>query len=143
MKFESLSDAELAWLSAQLSRAKAFAGRTDVDGLPSLEALDDVFESFVALGDSANETANEVVLALGVAFGEHLVRTLDFQWCIATDDWGTDIAVVARPGRGNITIYPTDYVSKRWERKEQRFLVGSIGPISKTLAESAAAWGDS
>ena len=104
-------------------------------------ALRDEPQPAVTHIEDANERVNEVVLTVGAAFGEHLVRELGFEWCIATDDWGTDIAVRARPGCGDVTIFPTDYVAKRWERKETGFLATSIGPIAKTVEESASDWG--
>lgn len=142
MEFESLSEAEYSWLHDRIAQAALFVDSQAPLDLPSLASLDDAFEAFVNMGDAANARANDVVLAVGAAFGEHLVRTLGFEWRIATDEWGTDIAVLARPGRGDITIFPTDYVAKRWERREPRFLVASVGPILQTLQESAKAWGD-
>ena len=140
MTFESLSDAERSWLFDQLTKAAVFANDCGSADLPSLESLDDAFDAFVRLGDAVD--ANDVVLAVGAAFGEHLVRTMGFRWGIATDDYGTDIAVLARPDRGDITIFPVNFVAKRWERRETKFLIASIGLVEKTLSESAAEWGD-
>jgi hypothetical protein len=127
-QFEPLSAREQQWLTEQLQLAAIFAGSPDGEDLPSLQSLDKAWADFIATGSAANERANGVVLCTGVAFGEHVVRKLGFVWCIATDDWGTDIAVLARPGRGDITIFPTDYVSKRWEQKETEFFAASIKP---------------
>ena len=140
MKFEQLTEAETLWLERQLRDASAFVGESDNANLPSLQSLDVAFERFVAVGVAANERANSVVLCVGAAFGEHLVRTLGFEWCICTDDWGTDIAVRARPHRGDVTVYPTDFVAKRWERKETNFLVTSLRDISASVGEFAEQW---
>jgi hypothetical protein len=138
--FEALSQSEEQWLQDQLRLAAQFVGTLEPDGLPSLPALDAAWAEFIALGAASNERANAVVLCVGAAFGEHLVRQHGFSWCISTDEWGTGIAVRARPSRGDITIFPLDYVSKRWENQEREFLVASINPIEKTLRESDSAW---
>ena len=142
MKFDPLTEAETTWLKDQLRCATAFVGDASTDQLPPLTSLDEAFARFVALGDAANAEANGIVLCVGAAFGEHLVRDLGFQWGIATDDWGTDIAVLARPGRGDCTVYPTDFVAKRWERRETNFLVGSLEQISEMLDQYARDWRD-
>jgi hypothetical protein len=136
--FEPLSEAEQNWLQDQLRLAAEFAG--EPDALPSLQVLDRAWSDFIALGESANDRANAVVLCVGAAFGEHLVRHHGFSWCISTDEWGTGIAVRARPGKGDVTIFPLDYVSKRWETREGGFLVASIAPIVSTVHESDTAW---
>jgi len=137
--FEALSQAEEHWLQDQIRLAAEFVGDAAA-GLPSLQALDAAWADFIALGAASNERANAVVLCVGAAFGEHLVRQHGFSWCISTDEWGTGIAVRARPGRGDVTIFPLDYVSKRWENQEKEFLVASINPIEKTVRESDSAW---
>jgi hypothetical protein len=138
--FEPLSPSEEHWLQDQFRLAVEFAAVPEADGLPSLQALDAAWADFIALGASANDRANAVVLCVGAAFGEHLVRECGFTWCISTDEWGTGVAVRARPGKGDITIFPLDYVSKRWENKETEFLVASIKPIEDTVRESDSAW---
>jgi hypothetical protein len=80
---------------------------------------------------------------LGVALGSWLVQELGFRWAVATDEFGTDLAVVARRGRGDVTIYPTDFVSKRLERGEPRFFVDAFNDINRELERIAAEWGDS
>jgi hypothetical protein len=52
---------------------------------PSLESLDRAFANYLASGAEPTE-ANEVVLAVGAAFGARLVGDLGFRWAIATDD---------------------------------------------------------
>ena len=143
IKFEPLSAAEIDWVAEQIVLASRFVDPGGDGSLPSLAAIDEAWVKFLEGGMSANEGANAIVLCTGVAFGEHLVRSLGFAWFIATDDWGTDIALRARPGRGDITIFPTDYVSKRWESKETGFFATSFKPIADTLRDSAIDWGDS
>ncbi|MGC4005928.1 MAG: DUF3806 domain-containing protein [Pirellulales bacterium] len=136
MRYEPLNDGEANWIRTQIQSAVALTeARTD---LPSLEQLDQAFAAFTATGDDANSRANEVIMAIGIAFGEHLVHSLNFSWTIASDEYGTDVAVVAQPG--NVTIFPTGFVSKRWEAKETNFLVAAFAKIAQTKVEVRNNW---
>jgi hypothetical protein len=142
--FEPLTESERQWVRDQLDLAREFVRDFDPhtsDHPPSLESLDRAFASYLA-HDSEPSRANAIVLALGAAFGTRLVEDLGFQWVIATDDYGTDLAVLARPGRGDVAIFPSDFVTKRYERREAPFLVASIAEIRDQLREIAAEWGD-
>jgi hypothetical protein len=142
--FEPLSEAEAQWVRKQLGRAREFVRDQDpgsVDGPPTLELLDRAFCNYLASASDPGD-ANAVVLAVGVAFGVRLVEDLGFEWVIATDDYGTDLAVLARRERGDVTIFPTEFVSKRCERREAPFLVASYAEIRHHLGEIATKWGD-
>jgi hypothetical protein len=143
--FEPLSEAEIRYVSEQLARAHDFALALDphADGArPSLESLDRAFENYMAT-DGEPSNANELVQAVGAAFGAELVEVLGFQWVIATDEYGTDLAVLARPGRGDVTIFPAEFVAKRYERREAPFLVAAFAETSEHLRQIAAEWGES
>lgn len=136
--FQDLTPGEMAWISDQLSLAVAFAGGSASDELPSLDQFDAAFAQFVE--SDAPEQANAVIWMLGVALGTHLIRGLGFEWVVATDDYGTDLAILARRGRGDLTMYPFDFVTKRWERRETWFLAAVPDQVSETLAESDRNW---
>jgi hypothetical protein len=138
--FQDLNPGEFAWIAGKLALAIEFAGGKADDELPTLAQLDVAFARFIESDPSANERANAVVLMLGAALGTHLVRTLGFEWVIATDDYGTDLAVVAMRGRGDITLFPSNFVAKRWERRETGFLADVPGQVSETLAEFERQW---
>jgi len=57
-----------------------------------------------------------------------------FEWTIAADDQGTDLAVRALPGRGDVLVYPANFVAKRWERRESNFLAACFQAIRKDVA---------
>lgn len=142
--FEPLTDSEQEWLKAQMDNAAEIVSRYAPEhaGEPrSLKALDRAFASFLAGEPDAGPEANDVVTAVGVAFGSQLVEQLGFQWVIATDHWGTDIAVLARPGRGDVAVFPTDFVAKRYEGKVADFLEDSLAMIRQSLQEVDADWG--
>lgn len=138
--FQDLNPGEFAWIAEQLARATEFAGGKAGDELPTLAQFDVAFARFVESDPSSDERANAVVLMLGAVLGTHLVSTLGFEWVIATDDHGTDLAVVAMRGRGDVTLFPSDFVAKRWERRETGFLADVPGQVGETLAESERQW---
>jgi hypothetical protein len=144
LSFEAVTADEEQWIDDQLNLASEFvgvyAGET-TDGSFTLEALDLAFAQYLA-SETDPSGAEAVILAVGTAFGTVLVENLGFGWVIATDDYGTGLAIRARPGRGDMTIFPTDFVSKRYERREAPFLVASFGEIRHHLQEMAADWGD-
>jgi hypothetical protein len=76
------------------------------------------------------EGVNAVINAVGVQFGQLLVEMAGFQWVIATDAYGTDLAVVALPGAADVLIYPANFVAKRWERRETGFIEDAVREIS-------------
>src|SRR5579872_5841482 len=113
--FEPLTSVENKWIDDQLELAREFVQTfrpEDSHRRLTLESLDQAFVSY--LESNANpSTANGVILAIGAAFGTRLVEDLGFQWVIVKDEYGTDLAVLARPGRGDVIIVPADFVAKR------------------------------
>ena len=143
--FEPLNDAEHDWLNLQLENAtrvvQAFAPENASSPLkPS--ALDLAFSRFLTSEQSALGGSIDIVTAIGVAFGKNLVDRLGFAWVIATDDYGTGLAVLGRPGRGDVTVFPIEFVAKRHERQESDFIEHSIDSVEEDLERIAADWGD-
>ena len=66
--------------------------------------------------------ANAVINAIGIAFGQHLVDTLGFQWCAVSDSHGQELAVVALPDTAKVLVFPPNLVAKRWESGTTDFL---------------------
>jgi hypothetical protein len=143
--FEPLTTAEEQWVRDQLVLAHEFVRafvRDNHNSELTLKSLDEAFERYLA-SESDPSTANGVVLAIGAAFGTRLVEDLGFQWIVVMDEYGTDLAVLARRGRGDVTIVPGDFVAKRYERKEAPFLVAAFAEIRDQLRKIAAEWGES
>lgn len=110
-----LSDAERGWVVQQIAAAAALAkvhlGRDEP--LPSLETLAATFSRWAASPGDQRQDANAVVLALGTAFGQHLVDGLGLRWVIVSDEHGTDIAVHGQPG--DMLMFPISSTAKRCE----------------------------
>ncbi len=74
---------------------------------------------------------------LGLAFGEIIVRELGHGWVVATDQYGSEIAVLGQPG-DQIT-FPTIAVAKRWRTKETGFLAPLLATIKDVRGQIQAA----
>jgi hypothetical protein len=110
-----LSDAERSWVAQQIAAAAALArvhvGRDEP--LPSLETLGATFSAWSNSPGDQRHDANSVVLALGAAFGQHLVDGLGLRWVIVSDEHGTDLAVHGQPG--DMLMFPISSTAKRCE----------------------------
>jgi hypothetical protein len=139
--FSPLNDADRAWIAQQLEEARLFIAATspaDADGPITLEALDRAWTAWLPHAGTDLTQINTAINAVGVQFGQFLVDRAGFGWTIAADAQGTDLAILALPGRGDILIYPANFVAKRWERRESNFLTASFEVIRKQVADVAA-----
>ena len=143
--FTPLTAAEESWLNGQLAAAAqlATAHCPEVDSAPlSPDVLDRVWAAWVTSAPTEPDAINAGINAIGIAFGSHLVQHAGFSWVIASDEWGTDLAVLALPGTANVLVYPANFVAKRWERRETGFLQPAFQDITRqvnALPQPAAA----
>lgn len=139
--FQPITGAELNWIENQLTAganfAKEFAPHFNDR---SLEALDAAWSAWMATAPSDTDEINHAINCVGIPFGSLLTATGEFEWCIASDEWGTDLAVRALPNRGDVTVYPADFVSKRWESGTTDFLVHAFPQIMEHVAEMRQDW---
>ena len=80
------------------------------------------------------EAINAVINQVGIAFGQSLVDGLGLNWVIATDEYGTDMAVYGLPNQGDVLVYPANFVAKRWERRETNFLEDAYRRIAEDVS---------
>lgn len=135
-KIEQLTPAEQDWISQQIGVANEFVGKaTDGDStdLPSPEELDQAFNSWLNSVSHDPADANSVINCVGIAFGQHLVNTTPLQWVIATDNYGTELALYGLPGNGDVLVYPQIFVAKRYEARVGTFIVESIKQIQRDV----------
>lgn len=104
------------------------------------EKLDVFWGSIVAEPPGEEELLNAMLSGVTVGFGDLLVKRLGFQWCVAKDEWGTSVAVVALRGTGNVTIVPESFVAKRWDRRDPAFVVNALREIGAHVAKLKADW---
>jgi Domain of unknown function (DUF3806) len=68
----------------------------------------------------------------------HLATACDLSWVVATDEHGTEIALHEQPGQ--ILIYPTNLVAKRWTAVEDAFIanvfvqIQGLGSLDRAVA---------
>jgi hypothetical protein len=95
----------------------------DVDDLASIGAgYDRALATWVSKGGSDHA---EIVERYAVAVGEHLHRHTDLAWEVATDVFGTDLAVVA----GDFVVVPANLVAVRWMRRESGWVPKVVGHL--------------
>ena len=142
-KTEPLTEREEAWVAEQARRARSFVAEQlpDAAGAPlTPEVLDRAYAAWMAKTPLDVTLVNGVVNAVGVAFGAFLAEACGFSWVIATDQYGTELALLALPGTADVLVFPANLVAKRWERRETGFLVPLFDNISRQVADSARAW---
>jgi hypothetical protein len=81
------------------------------------EILDVAYKNWLNSNADLAKQANDIVHAIGFAFGQFLVDHDGFEWTIVSDQFGTDVGVRALPDRGNVLICPASMVAKRWATK--------------------------
>lgn len=140
-KFLALSHKERTWIAEHLEAVRELVGSMSPDdaGKPvTLDALDRAYAAWLGVASDNNDEVNAVINGVGIQFGQILVDQAGFAWTIAKDANGTDLAVRALPGRGDVLMYPANFVAKRWARKESNFFAASFTMIRTSVAEVAA-----
>ncbi len=133
-RIEELNDAERNLLMSNVAAAR----RLVADFAPENESrqfdagiLDRTYAAWLATGESDGNRINQVINAIGSAFGQMLVDTAGFRWVVATDQYGCEMAILALPGRGDVLVYPANLVVKRWESRQTCFLL----PLFKVVTQ--------
>lgn len=136
-KVSALTGAEQTWIEQQLAAAAQFV--TDYGSTragPGLAALDHAWASWLDRQVVDPEDPNPVINAVGIAFGQALVDALEeYQWVIATDEQGTDLAVSGPPGTADVLVYPANVVAKRYETRTSVFLVGLLDEMVRDIRQ--------
>jgi hypothetical protein len=129
-----LSDAQLQGVSDYVSQARSLVQKyLAPEGAAALDPtiLDRTFEAWQAAADAgeAAEDANDVVNAIGLGFGQHLVDSLGMEWAEITDAIGTAIGVRFGAGEDQIQAFPVNAVAKRLATSEPGFMQPLFGVI--------------
>lgn len=132
--FSQLNEAEREWISNSIANARMLvtASRSgDNDCAMTPDILDAAYKQWLNSDVELDSQANEVVHAIGFAFGQFLVDNEGFEWTIVSDQFGTEVGVRALPDRGDVLVCPASLLAKRWETKEVDFLA----PIYRALID--------
>ena len=140
-EFLPLTDREKQWIADHLESAQLFVAAmspADAAGPVTLEALDRAWAAW--LGDAApdGDIANATINSVGIQLGQFLVDRAGFAWTIVRESRKTDLAIRALPGRGDVLVFPANFVAKRWTRREVNFLTPSFAMICQQVASIAA-----
>lgn len=140
-RFEPLNEGERAWVADNIAKACAFAkkygGDPETVETASLAGLDRVWCLFTANLRETGTDPNHVINMIGLAFGQHLATACGLSWVVATDEHGTEIALHAQPG--DILIYPTNLVAKRWTASEGAFMEELFAHMETDIARMRSA----
>ncbi|MCW2603862.1 MAG: hypothetical protein JWN61_1997 [Pseudonocardiales bacterium] len=103
--------AEQEWIADNLSRLRSDG--VDIDDAASLGAhFDRAYREWAAFPSPLREDPNDAINRIGIGVGEHIRRRTGLEWAIATDEYGTELALVGQPG--DVLIFPPNLVAKRW-----------------------------
>jgi hypothetical protein len=101
-------------------------------------ALDEFWASQLIDAPPENEhQLGTMLTCVAVGFGD-LLRGCGFEWCLAKDEYGTSLGMVALPDTASMLVVPDSFVGKRWERKERRFVEDSLVEIAKAVEQVAS-----
>ena len=142
-RIEELNDAERNLLMSNVDAARRLvADYAPKDQLSPLDAgiLDRTYAAWLATGESEVNHINQVINAIGSAFGQLLVDAVGFRWVVATDQYGCEMAILALPSRGDVLVYPANMVAKRWQTRETGFLVPLFKVITQQVRDVEANW---
>jgi Domain of unknown function (DUF3806) len=118
---EPLNEAEQEWVTTNVAEAKRL-----LDGELSAEALDGLWVTLLK-DDPADP--NPAINMVGLAFGQLLADRLGLSWVALTDEHGTEIAV---RGRANLTVFPTNFIAKRYAGRETNFIASAYDDMVRT-----------
>ena len=128
-RVEPLSEADGAWIAENVSAAHDIAREAGLerDGGVTPDSLDDLWPLLRSeLADDPNQAINVV----GAALGQLLVDRFGFEWVALTDEHGTEAAV---RGPSNLTIFPSNFVAKRYETDEMQFIAPFVADVKRKL----------
>ena len=115
-----VNDAEQSWIAGHLELLHASG--IDVADPAALGGLyDELLTRWLSAAPGLRPDPNPNINLLGIGVGEHLRRrTGVLDGAVVVDADGAEIALHGQPGE--IIIYPTNAVAKRWTAREVGFL---------------------
>ena len=126
-RVEPLNEAEVGWVAENVSVARDALRDAGLELTP--ETLDDLWASVLRepLGDP-----NPAINTVGLALGQLLVERFGLDWVALTDEHGTEVAL---RGPSNFTVFPTNFVAKRYESGETGFIAPFVDEVARTLEQ--------
>jgi len=140
MQVEELTPAEEQWLAQQRETARLICDRYLDESVAAPPSIDQVHRAYDAWNRSRTKKLrlrkdahpNDVCLALGVAFGDHIRDALEMDWKIITDEYGTDIQLHREVDGNVLSLPPTNIFAKRIESGDSNW----IEPLARAMIET-------
>ena len=132
-RVEPLTDGERLWIEENVSAARDIARDAGLehDGEVTGETLDDLW---ILLQSELADDPNPAINVVGLALGQLLVDRFGLEWVALTDEHGTEAAV---RGQSNFTVFPANFVAKRYETGETNFIAPFVDEVAQKLDELA------
>lgn len=126
----ALTDAEIS------ARDQALAFLSEVSGLKQPIAIEDLQRVYEQALDESLETNTNLVVALGIAFGQTFLSDADFEWVRLHDECGQETVVALKSYKLNAA--PVSMIDKRLRRRERTNLAELRSGAIARLREIAA-----
>lgn len=119
------------WIADLIQWFRELGVADDLDGLSEFFAKQK--QAWLALPDNDRPDPNPLINSIGAIIGNLLVSRLDMQWVVASDEYGTEVAVVGQPG--DILIYPMNAVAKRWTGESEATIADLVDWLAAKVIE--------
>ncbi len=129
-----LTEPELCWIKSRASAAEdlvSFLLNRQRSVPLDPPQLDEAFQAWRRIPNTAEVTPKDVVDCLGCAFGEYLVARRGCAWLVVSDSFGTDLAV--RKAGTDVTTFPLAVVAKRLDSPPEE--LSFFLPIARSLED--------
>ena len=118
------NQSELDWMLGHLEFASEM--HVNIDDLEQISSFYDVLlQSWTESPPASPSDPNGSINIIGTVFGEHLVRRTTMRWVIATDEYGTELAI--HDTDTDLLVYPANAVAKRWSAQESGAFIPGFG----------------
>lgn len=132
---QDLSDKQKAEFNTILNNAEIFILKySDKEEFLNAENLDYVLEQWKLDKSTTKSDKNDVVEMLGCAFGQDLINSLNCEWQILTDEYGTDFTVIHK--KYKINGFPFSSVLKAIEEDRKESLNGIKLILKKNIEDA-------
>lgn len=132
---QDLSDKQKSDFRAILRNTEKFIQKySDQKEFYDAENLDYVLEQWKMDKSVTKSNKNDVVEMLGCAFGQDLINSLDCEWQILTDEYGTDFTVIHK--KYKINGFPFSSVLKAIEEDRKESLNGIKLILKKNIEDA-------
>ena len=132
-RLREVDEREAEWIAAHVALV-ADAG-VDIDDSGQLRAhYDRAAVAWRRINPPERDDPRLTVNAIGMAFGEHLVRRTPLRWMLAEDDEGTELAL--HDPRSRVLVYPALLVTEQWTAEAPGdFLTATIEQVTAKLPD--------